>query len=62
MTAGNKSSDDFVIDDKAQEFTLKKRHAEKDERKEKSKQLSGRVFFIYLQIKLTITLNKVISG
>lgn len=54
MTAGNKTTDDFVLDDNVETFKKKRRHNEKDARKEHSKQISGKLFITLLSTKKNI--------
>jgi hypothetical protein len=45
MTAANKTNDDYVVDDNMETHKKKRRHAEKDERRAKSKQVAGKLFY-----------------
>ncbi|CAD5219713.1 unnamed protein product [Bursaphelenchus xylophilus] len=50
MTSGNKVDDDWVIDDNITSFKHKKRHEEKDAKKEHSKRVAGQLILNILKI------------
>lgn len=47
MTASNKTTDDFVIDDNVETHRKKRRHRDEDSRKEHSKQIAGKIYYAH---------------